>query len=106
MSNLRMALHSSSLERTMRFLNYIENTNLTEKVYETLLVLGDCMPSGSKRENLGITYRQMLYVIYLAGFDRESSLQFCDAVNEVGGMDSQQAHYLINRLKQKDREAV
>ncbi len=63
-----------------------------------VLMLGDCLPSGNARDASGATYRQVLYIVSLAGFDGEEAMRFCSLAREAGGLDSNQAHHLIKRL--------
>lgn len=107
MSNPRMRINATSLERTFSLLDTLEGQNLKGKVREVILLLGDCFPSGTRRDDLGITHLQMCYIVSLAGLNREEALELCDTVKEAGGMDSNHASHIINRLKKPiHREAV
>jgi hypothetical protein len=106
MSNPRMRINATNLERTFSLLNTLEICNLKEKVREVILLLGDCFPSGTRRDDLGITHLQMCYIVSLAGLDREEALELCDTVKEAEGMDSNHASHIINRLKKQSNRAV
>jgi hypothetical protein len=104
MSNApRMGIDSSDLERTLNLMRLSEEGDLKEKVRRTVWMLGDCFPSGNRRDGLGTTYRQMLYIVSLAGFDRDEANQFCRLARDAGGLDSNQAHHLIKKLKVSSR---
>ena len=75
-----------------------EEDDLDEEVENTLVLLKDCWPTGSMRTVRGASYKQIKYVCLLAGFDVDQTRQFCRVVNFAGGMDSLQAHHLINVL--------
>lgn len=99
MSNPRMRITSSNLERTFSLLDTLESQDLRASVHEIILMLSDCFPSGTRRDTLGITHQQMCYIVSLAGLTREEALELCDTVKEAGGMDSNHASHLINELK-------
>lgn len=103
---LRMPINTSNLERTMNLMAALQNGELEDKVYQTVVLLGDCLPSNTKRDDLGITSNQLHYIVALAGFTREEALQFCEVAVQTGGLDSNHGSHLINRLKQRDRQAV
>jgi hypothetical protein len=94
-----MRVRHTDLERTLNLMRLLEGGGSRSRVGRVVSMLGDCFPSGTRRDELGVTYRQMLYLLALAGFDREEALLFHRAVQAAGGMDSNQAHHLINRLK-------
>jgi hypothetical protein len=98
MDNPRMRIGRSDLERTLDLVCLSDEEDLKGKVRQTILMLGDCFPSGKKRDALGITYRQMLYIVSLAGLNREETTQFCRLVKDAGGLDSNQANHLIGEL--------
>ena len=104
MENPRMEARRSDLERTLDLLRLSEDGAMKEKVRDTVRMLGGCFPSGTKRDGLGVTYRQMLYIISLAGFDEDEAFQFCRVARRAGGLDSNQAHYLIGRFKEEEHE--
>jgi hypothetical protein len=62
-------------------------------------LLGSCLPSGKKCDVRGASFRQVRYIARLAGFQEAQVREFCRVVNEAGGLDSTQAHHLINELK-------
>jgi hypothetical protein len=93
-----MSIRHSDLERTLDLMRLSDEEDLKEKVRRIILMLGNCLPSGNKRDALGTTYRQMLYIVSLAGFDRDEATQFCRLVEDAGGLDSNQANHLINEL--------
>ncbi len=101
MENPRMGTRCSDLERTLELMSLCEELIVKEKVRKTIRMLGSCFPSGTKRDTLGITYQQMLYIISLARFDEDEALQFCRIARMAGGLDSHQAHYLIGRFKEE-----
>ncbi len=104
MENPRMEARRSNLERTLDLMCLSEDGAMKEKVRETIRMLGGCFPSGTRRDALGVTYRQMLYIISLAGFDEDEALQFCRVARMAGGLDSNQAHYLIRRFREEHEE--
>lgn len=107
MSNPRMRINATTMERTFALLDTLQTQELKPKVQDTILMLGDCFPSGTRRDDLGITHQQMCYIVSLAGLDRDEALELCDTVKEAGGMDSNHASHLINRLKKQIyKEAV
>ncbi len=97
--NPRLLIKDTDLERTLRYMEILEEADLDKKVSNVLLMLGGCFPSGSKRDIRGASLKQVKYITMLAGFDITQTKQFCRIIREVGGMDSQQAHYLIDALK-------
>ena len=97
--NPRLLIKDTDLERTLRYMEILEEADLDKKVSNVLLMLGDCFPSGSKRDVRGASLKQVKYITKLAGFDITQTKQFCRIIREVGGMDSQQAHFLIDALK-------
>lgn len=99
MDNPRMKIGRSDLERTLDLVRLSSEEDLKEKVRRIILMLSDCFPSGNKRDALGMTYRQMLYIVSLADFDREETTQFCRLVEDAGGLDSNQANHLIGELR-------
>ncbi|HEY6751137.1 MAG TPA: hypothetical protein VI027_07415 [Rubrobacteraceae bacterium] len=97
--NPRLLIKDTDLERTLRYMEILEEVDLDKKVSNVLLMLGDCFPSGSTRDVRGASLKQVRYITMLAGFDIAQTKQFCRIIKEVGGMDSQQAHFLIAALK-------
>lgn len=98
----RLALQGSDLERTLRFMSLLEDRPPEPAVGDVLRILGACLPSGTRKDLLGATYRQVRYVCALAGFSEGETLEFCRLVEAAGGMDSWQASYLIDVLKGSD----
>ncbi len=97
--NPRNMIHKSSLERTIEYLNIIENEDLDERVKNVFLLLGEAFPSGTKRDIRGASYRQLSYICRLAGIRDDDSLRdLTCTINRVGGLDSLQAHVIINKL--------
>lgn len=62
------------------------------------MLLKDCWPTGSTRDVRGASFKQLKYVCLLAGFNIDQTQQFCRVVDLAGGLDSLQAHHLINEL--------
>jgi hypothetical protein len=99
--NPRLTIRGTDLERTLRFMEVLQDEYdliIDEKIRNVLMLLGDCWPTGSRREGRGASLKQVRYVALLAGFDLDQVRGFCRVVNQVGGMDSRQAHHLINEL--------
>ncbi len=97
--DLRNRIVGSSLERTMRYMELIEVKDLDPKVHDVFYLLNDLFPSGTERDVRGASYKQLSYICGLAGItDDESLSTFTHMVNEAGGLDSLQAHHIINRL--------
>jgi hypothetical protein len=99
--NPRLAIRGTDLERTLRFMEVLQEGDddlLDDEVRNVLMLLGDCWPTGSRREVRGASLKQVRYVALLAGFDLDQVRGFCRVVNLVGGLDSRQAHHLITRL--------
>ena len=97
--NPRNVIWGSSLERTMRYMKILEEEDLNPRVHYTFSLLNDLLPSGTKRDIRGASYKQLFYICRLAGLTDEEALEdFTYIVNEAGGLDSLQAHHIINRL--------
>ena len=96
--NPSVVIRDTDLERTLRYMEVLEENDLDEEVKNTLMLLKDCWPTGSKRDVRGASFKQLKYVCLLAGFDVIQTRQFCHLVNLAGGMDSLQAHCIINEL--------
>ena len=98
-SSPRVVIHDTGLERTLRYMQALkEEDDLDEEVKNTLMLLKDCWPTDSKRDVRGASFKQLQYVCQLTEFDVDQTRQFCRVVNIAGGMDSLQAHHLINEL--------
>ena len=102
--NLRMVIWGTDLERTLKYMELLEEQELDDEVHSVLQLLGSCLPEGTRREELGASFKQMGYLSYLAGFDVEQAHEFCRLIREAGGMDSSQAHHLIKHLKKEDAQ--
>jgi hypothetical protein len=99
-NNPRVFIQSTDLERTLRYVELLEEeVDLDEDVKNVLAMLGDCLPMGSKRDERGASLKQVKYICLLAGFDGDQARQFCRVINLAGGMDSLQAHHLITKLE-------
>jgi hypothetical protein len=97
--DLRNRILGSSLERTMRYMERLEEEDLDPKVHDVFCLLNDLFPSGGVRDVRGASHKQLSYICALAGItDPESLGTFTRIINEVGGLDSLQAHHIINRL--------
>ncbi len=97
--NPRNMIHNSSLERTMEYLNIIEIEDLDERVRRVFLLLGDALPLGTQRDNRGASFKQLRYICMLAGINDDESLgDFTRVIKRAGGIDSLQAHTIINGL--------
>ena len=100
-NNPRMVIRETELERTLRYVELIGERDLDEGVCSVFLLLGDCLLEGSRREDPSSSLRQLMYIIRLARLDEEQLCQFCSVVDDAGGMDSRQAHHLINGLLER-----
>ena len=97
--NPRVVIHDTDLERTLRYMEVLkEEDDLDKEVKNTLILLNDCWPTGSKRDVRGASFKQLEYICQLAGFDVGQAQCFCRVVNLAGGLDSLQAHHLITEL--------
>jgi hypothetical protein len=95
----RLIVQDTDLERTLKYMKVLdEEDDLDEEVKNTLMLLKDCWPMGSKRDVRGASFKQLKFVCQLARFDVDQTRQCCRVVNLAGGMDSLQAHHLINEL--------
>lgn len=88
----------NSMERLFNLLDLIENPYISEKVREALLALGTCFAAGDEDDELGVSLDQIEYIDSLAGFDELEGMEFVDICREAGGLDSNQASYLIDAL--------
>ncbi len=104
--NPRNVIWGSSLERTMKFMKLAEE-DTNERVRRIFLLLGDALPSGTQRDVRGASFKQPRYICVLAGLTDDASLSdFTRAINEAGGMDSLQAHTLIDKLLKQKVERI
>jgi hypothetical protein len=62
------------------------------------MLLKDCWPTASKMDVRGASFKQLMFVCQLAGFDVDQTRQYCRVVTLAGGSDSLRAHHLINEL--------
>jgi hypothetical protein len=93
-----MTVSTSPMERLFNLLALIEEPEVGEKVRELALLLGSYFPEGNEADEEGISYRDMLCVVNLAGCTRQEALEFNSLVKEAGGLDRNQAAYLIRVL--------
>lgn len=98
MDNPKMKVSQGSLERLFNLLDIVEIKEVSPKVRGIVENLGDCFPEGNEAEEEGISYEQMLAIVGMAGCSRDEALQFRDIVKEAGGLDSNQASFLIRKL--------
>lgn len=91
----------TNLERTLGMMEVLEEREPQASVRGVLETLGGCLPSGTRKDILGATFKQISYICHLGDFDEEEAHLFCILVEEVGGMDSWQASYLIDALKNR-----
>jgi len=102
--NPRFSIQDTSIERTFRFMEIVEEGyGLDEGVKDVLLLLDDCFPSGGQREVRGASLKQLMYIATLAGFEVEQARELCRVFDKAGGMDSGQAHHIITKLKEARR---
>lgn len=110
--NPRMELDGTDLHRTMRLLGLIGEPTIQEGTKQILRLLGDYPYSEVEtlsRVERGATMKQLVYLSNLAGLSVEDTGRLYMAFDLGGGISSQQAHFLIERLKSqkvKDRETV
>jgi hypothetical protein len=102
--NPRNAIRGSTLERTMKFME-LADEDMDERVRDVFLLLGSALPSGSERDVRGASFKQLRYICVLAGLTDDASLgDFTRAINEAGGLDSLQAHTMIDKLLEQKVE--
>ncbi|QIN82805.1 hypothetical protein GBA63_09185 [Rubrobacter tropicus] len=94
-----MALWGDHLRRTFRIVDL--SKDVEGKAKEVCDLLNDCFPAGNARDAAGATPDQMAFVLTLAKLSEEETQDFFDVITCAGGLSSQQAHHLINRLKRK-----
>lgn len=102
--NSRMELEGTDLERTMNLLGLIDDPTLQDGTKAILKHLGDYPYSeieDSSRMERGATLKQIVYISNLAGLSVEDTGKLYMAFDFGGGVSSQQASYLINRLKEQ-----
>lgn len=93
-----MSVSKSSFERLFDLLDLVEEPHVGRKNRRLVLLLGDYFPEGNGGDEEGISYKDMLLLVNLAGCSREEALQFNDLVKEAGGLDKNQGAYLIRVL--------
>lgn len=69
------------------------------------LLLSSYFPEGNEADEEGISYRDMLCVVNLAGCTRQEALEFNSLVKEAGGLDRNQAACLMRGLS-RSRDTV
>jgi hypothetical protein len=110
--NPRMEIDGTDLHRTMQLLGLIEEPTIQEETKQILRLLGDYPYSEVEtlsRIERGATLKQLVYLSNLAGLSVEDTGRLYMALDLGGGLSSQQAHFLIERLKSqkvRDCEAV
>lgn len=67
---------------------------------EVCSLLFDCFPSGNQRDAVGATTKQLAYILTLADLDEEEAKEFLDIISCSGGISSQQALHMINKLRE------
>ena len=91
----------------MKYMKILEEEDLDPKVHYTISLLNDLLPSGTKRDIRGASYKQLFCICRLAGLTDEKALKdFTHVVNEAGGLDSLQAHHIINGLLERQHETL
>lgn len=105
LENPRLKVAFSPIERLFNLLDLIEEPRVDEKGKEIMLLLNNYSPAGNEADEEGISYRDMLAVVNLAGCTREEALEFMDLAKEAGGLDRNQADYLI-RVLGRGRESM
>lgn len=93
----RMAMWGDHFERTFRIADLLKDVGGKAKVVCALL--NDCFPAGNTRDQVGASPDQMAFVLALGKMSEEETQDFFDVISCAGGLSSQQAHHLINRLK-------
>lgn len=90
----------------MMYMEILQEENLDSRVRDTLLLMGNALPSGTQRDIRGASFKQLRYICILARIrDDESLSDFTRVIDRAGGMDSLQAHVVITGLQeQKFRE--
>ncbi len=100
--NPRLSISGDHLSRQFDLLDLAEGVG--GKAGETLLLLKDCFPEGSGRDDRGATSRQLRYIIDLADFEPEDVGSMMTVLFEIGGISVVQASHLIEKLKRQKTE--
>jgi hypothetical protein len=98
-----MNLSGTDLERTMNLLGLLNDPTIAEGAKGVIELLNDYPYYESKstaRVENGATIRQVAYIGSLSGIAGEGIDRLYIAFDFAGGLSSQQAHYLIQRLKE------
>lgn len=93
----RMSLWGDHLERTFRISDFSKDMN--GRGAEVCSFLNDCLPSGTSRDIIGATSKQVAYILTLSDLKGNEIDEFFDIVCCSGGLSSYQAHYLIEKIK-------
>ena len=93
----RMPLSGDHLTRTFRICDFSEDMN--GQGADVCSLLNDCLPSGTSRDTIGATSKQLAYILTLSDLKGKEIDDFFNMVSCSGGLSSYQAHYLIQKLK-------
>lgn len=106
--NPRMELEGTDLQRTMNLLDLIDDPTLQDGTKAILRHLGDYPYSeveAPSRTERGATLKQIVYLSNLAGLSVENTGKLYMAFDLGGGLSSQMAHFLIERLKEQKNKS-
>jgi hypothetical protein len=98
-----MSLIGTDLERTMNLLGLLNDPTINEEPKGVIELLNDypySEPKSTARVENGATVRQVAYIGSLSGITGEGIDRLYIAFDLAGGLSSQQAHHLIQRLKE------
>ena len=102
-----MDLRGTDLERTMNLLGLRNDPTVQDPAKKILAHLGDypcSVVDEPTRIERGASVKQIVYLSNLAGLSVEDTGKLYMVLDLAGGLSSQQAHFLIERLKvQKSR---
>ena len=95
----RSPLQGDHFERTFKVLDFSKDTG--GRAGEVCALLNDCYPAGNQRDTRGATSNQMAFILTLTDLNEEEFDDFFRIITCSGGISSQQAHHLINKLKDR-----